>query len=158
MTTEITPPNVNVQMLMRVPVQQAFQAFVDPDVTTRFWFSHSSGPLAVGQEVLWEWRMFGVSTQVHVEELVENRRIVMQWGDEGKRATVDWKFEPRGDAMCLVDVTNFGFVGSPNEMVDEAIDSMGGFSLVLAGAKAFLEHGIELNLIRDRFPDNVIDS
>jgi len=27
------------------------------------------------------------------------------------------------------------------------------FALVLAGAKAFLEHNINLNLIADRFPD-----
>lgn len=155
--TEIIQPTVRVQMLMRVPVPKAFQAFVDPSITTRFWFTHSSGPLAVGQEVVWEWRMYGVSTSVHVLELEENRRVLMQWGDEEKRATVDWKFEERGSDACLVDVANFGFIGTQEEVIHEAIDSMGGFSLVLAGAKAFLEHGIELNLIRDRFPDNVVD-
>jgi len=36
--------------------------------------------------------------------------------------------------------------------VEQALDSVGGFNLVLAGLKAFLEHGIELNLVRDRFP------
>jgi hypothetical protein len=30
-----------------------------------------------------------------------------------------------------------------------ALDSVQGFSLVLAGAKAWLEHGIELNLVAD---------
>ena len=30
---------------------------------------------------------------------------------------------------------------------------MGGFSLVLAGLKALLEHGIQLNLVADHFPD-----
>lgn len=156
--TEMIQPTVSVQMLMQVPMQKAFQAFVDPSMTTRFWFTHSSGPLAVGQEVVWEWRMYGVSTRVTVQQIEENRRIVMQWGDEEKRATVDWKFEERGDDACLVDVANFGFVGTQEEVIHEAIDSMGGFSLVLAGAKAWLEHGIELNLIRDRFPDNVVQS
>jgi len=28
-----------------------------------------------------------------------------------------------------------------------------GFTIVLAGLKALLEHGIELNLVRDQFPD-----
>jgi len=37
--------------------------------------------------------------------------------------------------------------------VNAAIDSMGGFSLVLAGLKTFLEHGVELNLTADRNPD-----
>jgi hypothetical protein len=30
---------------------------------------------------------------------------------------------------------------------------MGQFSLVLAGAKAVLEHDIQLNLVGDRYPD-----
>lgn len=34
----------------------------------------------------------------------------------------------------------------------QAIDSTGGFSLVLAGAKAWLEQGLTLGLIGDRHP------
>ena len=34
----------------------------------------------------------------------------------------------------------------------KALDSTEGFSLVLAGLKALLEHGVELNLVRDRHP------
>ncbi len=151
--TDIFVPNVHVQMLFHVPVPRVFQAFVDPAITTRFWFSHSSGPLKVGKDVQWEWRMFGVSTRVHVLKMEPDRRILMEWGDEGKRATVDWKFEQRDTDKCLVDVTNFGFIGTQEEVANEAVDSMGGFSLVLANAKALLEHGIELRLIHDRFPD-----
>jgi hypothetical protein len=50
-------------------------------------------------------------------------------------------------------VTNSGFTGSGDEVVKQALDSTGGFALVMAGAKAFLEHGIALNLIADRYPD-----
>jgi NAD(P)-dependent dehydrogenase (short-subunit alcohol dehydrogenase family) len=38
----------------------------------------------------------------------------------------------------------------------KALDSTGGFALVLAEAKAFLEHNIVLNLIADRFKDGHI--
>jgi NAD(P)-dependent dehydrogenase (short-subunit alcohol dehydrogenase family) len=37
-----------------------------------------------------------------------------------------------------------------------ALDSTGGFALMLAGAKAFLEHNIVLNLIEDHFQDGHI--
>jgi hypothetical protein len=43
--------------------------------------------------------------------------------------------------------------GSDDEKVAQAIDSMGGFSFTLAGCKAWLEHGIELNLVQDHNPD-----
>ncbi len=152
MSTEIKPI-VKLQMLFRVPVERVFEAFVNPDITTRFWFTHSSGPLEAGRDVTWEWRMYGVSTRVHVFELEQNRRIVMEWGDEGKRSTIEWKFESRADGTSLVEIATFGFVGTVEEIVSEAIETSSGFSLVLANAKALLEHCIDLNLIHDRFPD-----
>jgi hypothetical protein len=36
-------------------------------------------------------------------------------------------------------------------------DSTGGFTTVLDGLKAFLEHGINLNLVADKFPDKIKD-
>jgi hypothetical protein len=37
----------------------------------------------------------------------------------------------------------------------QAVAATSAFTLVLAGMKAWLEHGIELGLIRDRFPQGV---
>ena len=44
-------PIVRVQMRIRRPVREVFAAFVDPAITTRFWFTKSSGPLVQGAEV-----------------------------------------------------------------------------------------------------------
>jgi hypothetical protein len=51
-----------------------------------------------------------------------------------------------------VSVTNRGFTGDGDQVVKQAIESTEGFAFVLAGAKAWLEYGIALNLVRDRFP------
>ncbi|WP_226858466.1 SRPBCC family protein [Diaphorobacter aerolatus] len=48
MTSPQTAPSVKVTMLIRKPVAEVFNAFVDPDVTTRFWFSRASGALNQG--------------------------------------------------------------------------------------------------------------
>ncbi|TGT21720.1 polyketide cyclase, partial [Mesorhizobium sp. M4B.F.Ca.ET.169.01.1.1] len=37
----------------------------------------------------------------------------------------------------------------------QAVDSTGGFSLVLAGAKAWLEQGLTLGLVGDRHPKGI---
>ncbi len=149
-------PVVKQQMLFRVPVGRVFEAFVDPRLTTNFWFTHSDGRLDSGREVKWEWRMYGCSTSVRVLEIEPNRKIVIEWGETGKRSTVKWTFEPRNGEATLVTVENVGFAGSTIEIMTAAIDSMGGFSLVLANAKAFLEHGINLDLIRDHAPDAIL--
>lgn len=149
------PPIGKAELLIRKPASEVFEAFVNPAITTTFWFSKGSGRLEVGQKVRWDWEMFGVGTDVLVKSIEPNRRIVIEWGDPGKTTTVEWVFTARADGTTLVTVTDTGFKGSGDEIVDQALDSTGGFTLVLAGLKARLEHGIDLNLIRDRFPDAV---
>lgn len=54
-----TAPTARAQMLIRRPAAEVFEAFVEPSVTTRFWFTKSSGRLTPGSEVRWEWEMYG---------------------------------------------------------------------------------------------------
>ncbi|MER9443585.1 SRPBCC family protein [Mesorhizobium sp. M0340] len=146
-------PTAEAGMLIRRPVADVFEAFIDPAITTKFWFTHGSDRLDSGKEIHWEWRMYGVSTTVNISEIVENKKIVMQWSDPP--TTVVWAFTEMPGATTFVEVRNFGFVGSRDEQVTQAIDSAGGFALVLAGAKAWLEQGVMLGLIGDRHPKGV---
>lgn len=139
------------QMLVRRPVEEVFNAFVDPAVTTRFWFTRSSGKLEAGKKIRWDWEMYGVSADVTVRQLLPQRLIEITWGEPPR--TVEWLFEEyRGD-NTLVRITESGFCGTDEEIVAQAIDSKGGFTSVLAGLKALLEHGVELNLVGDQHPE-----
>jgi hypothetical protein len=62
-----------------------------------------------------------------------------------------WRF------LSPVSITNSGFKEDGDKLVSEVLDSKGGFTWVLAGAKAWLEHGINLNLIADAFPKGLRD-
>lgn len=150
-------PEVKQQLLIRVPAKVVYDAFANPQVTTQFWFSHSNGPLVEGAKRLWEWRMFGCCTQVDVIEAVPYSRILIEWGEPERRSLVEWTFERRDIESTLVTVRNFDLAGSPEEKIAEALDSMGGFSLVLASCKALLEHDIRLNVIADHNPDAMIN-
>ena len=140
-------------MLIRRPVADVFEAFVDPAVTSRFWFSRSTGRLEVGRRVRWDWEMYGVSVQVDVKAIEPNRRIHIEWSAYEAPTAAEWIFTPRSDGATFVSVTNRGFRGSDDEIVRQAIEATEGFTLVLAGLKALLEHGIALGLVADRFPD-----
>ena len=144
--------NVESQMLIRKPVDQVFEAFVNPVITTKFWFTKSSGRLELGKKVRWDWEMFGVGDELTVREFEENRRILVEWDNDP--TTVEFSFESHEDSTTLVTISNWNFPGSCDEVLPMAIDSKGGYTIVLAGLKAWLEHGIELSLIRDQFPDN----
>ena len=148
----MTAPVASAGMLIRRPVAEVFEAFVDPAVTARFWFSEGSGRLAPGARVTWTWGMYGISTQVQVKAIEPNRRILIDWDVDSDPTEVEWRFEARGGATW-VTVENRGFSGAPDEQVAKALDSTGGFALVLAGAKIWLEHGIEPGFVVDRHPD-----
>ena len=48
MKVELTrAPVAETAMLIRKPIADVFEAFIDPDVTTNFWFTKSSGRLKV---------------------------------------------------------------------------------------------------------------
>lgn len=144
-------PVVKAQMLIRKPVSEVFEAFVDPAITTKFWFTKSSGKLETGKKIRWEWEMYGVSTRLTVKAVEKDKRILIEWDDPP--CPVEWQFTPRADNTTLVSISNWGFSGSENEVTAKAIDSMGGFTSVLAGLKALLEHNILLNLVADHHPD-----
>lgn len=145
------PPEAVAQMRIRRPVEDVFRSLVDPAVTTRFWFTGSSGALDPGATVRWEWHMYGVSTSVRVVALEPDRRILVHWGEPPR--PLEFTLAPRPDGTTLVVVRDAGFAGSEDEKVAQAIDSMGGFSSMLAGMKAWLEHGIDLQLVADHQPD-----
>jgi uncharacterized protein YndB with AHSA1/START domain len=144
------------EMLIRRPVSEVFEAFVDPAITSKFWFTGGSDKLAPGRRVRWDWKMYGFSVQADVKAFEENRRIVVDWstGDEAP-TTIEWRFTSRPDGTTFVSITNGGFAGTTEEIAKQAINSAEGFAFVLAGAKAYLEHGISLDLVRDRHPDGL---
>ncbi|MDE2867725.1 MAG: SRPBCC family protein [Chloroflexota bacterium] len=141
-----------VELLIRRPVAEVFDAFVNPDVITKFWFNRTSGPLVADTSVTWYWDLYEASTDVRVLALEQNRRIYIEWDvDTESPSRVEWTFEDRGDDGTYVSVVNSGFDSEADDVVERVVDSTGGFALVLAAAKAYLEHGVELNIVADRF-------
>jgi uncharacterized protein YndB with AHSA1/START domain len=142
-------------MLVRKPVAEVFEAIVNPDITTKFWFSRSNGRVEQGKQLKWEWEMYGTSSLIDVKEVVPNELIVFDWESSGVSTTVEWVFADHHDGTTFVKVKNFGFQGSEDDIVSSALGSTEGFTIVLCALKAYLEHHIELNLVADKFPDGL---
>ena len=145
------------EMLIRRPVAEVFAAFVEPERTARFWFTKGSGRLEVGKRVRWDWEMYGISVPVEVKAVEQDRRIVVEWMGDETPTTIEWRFTPRPDGTTFVSITNSGFSGDSAEVAKQAVSATEGFTFVLAGLKALLEHGVSLNLVADRWPDGLPD-
>lgn len=142
-------PCVEAQMLIRKPIAEVFNAFIDPTVTTNFWFTKSSGKLEAGKTVTWHWEMYGVSAEVLVKEIVPNQRIIAEWDDPA--TNIGFNFTAIDEHRTYVVIKNYGFHQTGDDLIAIIKDSTGGFTTVLDACKAYLEHGLKLNLVGDKF-------
>lgn len=148
--TKNKTPGATAQMLIRKPVSIVFEAFIDPAITKHFWFTKGSDKLAAGKTVTWEWEMYQVSSKAFVKEIIPNKKITIDWGEPA--TAVDFNFEALTDDTTYVTISNYGFTEQGDDLLRKISDSTGGFTTVLDGLKAYLEHHINLNLIADKFP------
>ena len=116
------------------------QRMEKPDIRTFV----GSGKLEENQKTEWTWEMYGFSLSVTTLVLQENKKIVVEWGNPDETTLVEWIFSPLNENETFVSITNSGFQGDSDKIIDQVRNSTEGFTLVLAGAKAYLEFGAEM--------------
>ncbi|MCF3109534.1 hypothetical protein LL912_12195 [Niabella sp. CC-SYL272] len=94
-----------------------------------------------GRQLEWVWEMYHVTVPVFVREADPLKKIEIECGNQGKKT--------------FVSIINSGFKGDMDQQMAAIRDPTEGFALVLAGLKVLLEHGIQLNLVNDRFPGGI---
>jgi uncharacterized protein YndB with AHSA1/START domain len=131
-----------VQQFIRADRSSVFSAFVDVDTITRFWLEKSSGPLAPGATVDWEFMVPGAKESVHVTSFKDDSIIEFTWSDGVEVAML---FDDIGDTKTRVAISFSGF-----DTTDQAVNAAEGFSIVLCDLKTLLETGKSANLVRDK--------
>lgn len=142
---------IETQLLIRKSPKTVFNAFVDPEITTQFWFTKSSGKLEKGKTIIWEWEMYSVKDEVIVLDIKPAEKITIAWGNP--KSKVDFTFEEFKKGQTLTKIKCYDFEHKKKDLIPTMLDYMGGFTTVLDGLKSFLEYKISLNLIKDKYPE-----
>ncbi len=142
-------------MLIRRPVEQVFEAIVNPQITSQFWFSKGSDRLETGRKARWDWESHDVSIEVTAKAVEPNKRVLIEWPGYTGPTEVEWTFQSIPDGTTFVRVQESGWTDDADKLVRYVADSTQGFTLMLAGLKALLEHNIRLNLTLDRYPKGI---
>ena len=152
-----TAPAVDVGMLIRRTPDEVFEALADPSVTTRFWYTKSTGRMTEGAELTWIWEMYDVSSTVWVEEVRPGRLIRFRWDGyyPVHPTTVRFEFIPYQGETTYLRITETGFTGDADTQVSRALDSTAGFTFLLSSLKAALEHDITLRVTMDAHPPDL---
>ena len=134
------------KMLIRRPAMEAFDAFVQPDLIRRFWLKGTTGPLAQGAQVEWQFTVPGATERVNVTAFDQPRHIAFAWSESG--LGVDMRFFEEQRSITVVSVEVRGFEGEGG--ADQVVNATEGFSIVLCDLKVLLESGHSPNLVKDK--------
>ncbi len=137
---------------VRRPVSEVFAAFADAEKMSRFWFTRKDDGLVEGEAVTFYMgpEAGAFSFGARVKALNEPHRIVTEWeGPDGNATQVTYSFDEteEGDTVLTIEETGFG--GDVENQVAQALNSTGGFNQVVIAAKAFIEHGVSVNVVAD---------
>jgi uncharacterized protein YndB with AHSA1/START domain len=125
------------------PVNEVFDAIIDPVKMSNYFISKASGKMEEGKEVIWEFPEFDMNFPVRVRKIEKNNYISFNWDMDGVELFVEITLTTRKGNSTLVTVTE------KSRKNDEAgikwlMGNTEGWANFLACLKAFLEYGINL--------------
>jgi uncharacterized protein YndB with AHSA1/START domain len=134
-----------VQLKIRKPVAEVFDAVVDPARLSGYFIQTSSGPMAPGTTVKWKFAEVAEAFDVQVREVVKNEKIVFDWPSAraGEETRVEMVFKPMDAGNTMVQISEGGWPET-EEGLKHSHGNAGGWMHMLACLKAYLEYGINL--------------
>lgn len=134
-----------VQLKIRKPVEQVFDAVVDPKTLQGYFVKASSGPLVPGTTVKWSFAEVPGDFDVVVHEVVRPSRIVFAWPAEegGYNTRVEMAFKALEASSTMVQIAESGWRPTPAG-VKSSYENAGGWMHMMCCMKALLEYGVNL--------------
>ena len=137
--------DINVDVTQRVmkPVNDVFQAIVDPDKLSKYFVSSATAPLAAGQSVTWRFADVGGELVPEIEVIERDRRIVFTWEASGQKARVQIELLPYDEGSTKIHIVESAFPMT-EEGVQRALEQAKGWTDFIACMRAYLEFGVRL--------------
>ena len=125
------------------PVNEVFEAIVDPNKMSNYFISKSSGRLETGKQIMWQFPEFDIEFPIRVGKIIKDEYISYYWDAEGTELLVEMTLTARAVSSTLVTITE------KSRANDEAgikwlKGNTEGWANFLACLKAYLEYGINL--------------
>jgi len=134
---------INAAIQIQKPVNEVFEAIVDPAKMSNYFISQSSGRMEEGRHLVWRFPEFDMDAPVRCGKIEKDKYISFFWDIDGTELMVEMKLEARENNSTLVRVTE------KERDNDEAgikwlKGNTEGWANFLACLKAWLEYGINL--------------
>lgn len=134
---------IKASLQIQKPVNEVFEAIVDPSKMSNYFISKSSGRMEEGKELFWNFPEFDEGFPVRVAKVVKDQYVSFYWDSEdGKELLVEITLTAKNGAT-LVSVTEKG-MNNDEAGIKWLKGNTEGWANFLACMKAYLEYGINL--------------
>jgi uncharacterized protein YndB with AHSA1/START domain len=138
-------PKFQVQLKIRKPVAEVFDAVVRPEKLSGYFVQTASAPLAEGATVKWKFAEVPQAFDVVVRRVVKNERIEFEWpaASGGYSTRVEMVFKPLDEQNTMVQISESGWRDDPAG-ITASYGNAGGWMHMMCCLKGSLEYGINL--------------
>lgn len=134
---------IKASLQIQKPVQEVFEAIVDPQKMSGYFISQSSGRMEEGKTLIWRFPEFDMEIPVRIVKVETNKLVSYYWDNDDKELLVEMMLEEKENNSTLVTVTEKGIENS-EAGIKWLQQNTFGWSNFLACLKAYLEYGINL--------------
>jgi len=125
------------------PVDEVFEAIIDPVKMSNYFISKSSGRMEEGKKIIWNFPEFKMDAPIRVGKIEKNKYISFFWFVDGLELLTEMTLASKPNNSTLVSITE------KSRENDEAgirwlVGNTEGWANFLACLKAYLEYGINL--------------
>jgi uncharacterized protein YndB with AHSA1/START domain len=125
------------------PVNEVFEAIVDPIKMSNYFISKSSGKMETGKQIMWQFPEFDMEFPIRVSKIIRDDYISYYWDVEGTELLVEMTLTPRGEGSTIVTISEKSRAND-EDGIKWLKGNTAGWANFLACLKAYLEYGINL--------------
>lgn len=134
---------IKAALQMLKPVNEVFEAIIDPVKMSNYFISKGSGKMEEGKKIMWRFPEFDMEFPIRVGKIEKDKYISFYWDVDGIELLTEMKLTQRANNSTLVSITE------KSRENDEAgikwlMGNTEGWANFLACLKAYLEYGINL--------------
>lgn len=134
---------INVAMQISKPINEVFEAIVDPEKMCNYFISQSTGRMETGKDLIWKFPEFDMEVPVKVVKAEPNNLISYYWENSGENLLVEMNLSTVEDNFTLVKISEKSMANNEAGLKWLSGNSFG-WSNFLSCLKAYLEFGINL--------------
>ncbi|KON67834.1 hypothetical protein AKG34_02675 [Peribacillus butanolivorans] len=124
------------------PVNEVYEAIVDPEKMSNYWFSSGTGRVEQGKTITWRYDEYNGEVVINVLEVEEDKKIVFSWGGYGQETVVTITLKELDNTRTIIEVNELGFKEDDPEIINKMIGQKEGWVYMLTCLKGYLENGI----------------